>query len=145
MNGLIWTEPDDTRTALLLGSLLFFNLVDGFFRQVVCSRQRTASYLYFYVLTPSPDTQIPILQAKCKVFLPSRTGPGIQILFVSLDGHGQHNPNRAPPPRPPLSKAPITVVGIPSVSIQDNRLHVGSSESSMFNYPPRPVTPHSSI
>lgn len=75
MNGLIWTEPDDTRTALLLGSLLFFNLVDGFFRQVVCSRQRTASYLYFYVLTSSPDTQIPILQAKCKVFLPS---PGIQ-------------------------------------------------------------------
>ncbi|KDR84983.1 hypothetical protein GALMADRAFT_53720 [Galerina marginata CBS 339.88] len=49
------------------------------------------------------------------------------------DGHVQHIPNGHPATpaqqRPPL-KAPITVVGIPSVSIHHNRLLVGSSQSS---------------
>lgn len=55
----------------------------------------------------------------------------------------QHSPTHqaspVPPPPPPpsqrsgpssVSKEPITVVGIPSVSIQSNRLVVGSSQSS---------------
>lgn len=49
------------------------------------------------------------------------------------------NPHQAPPPPPPpsqrsapaaVSKEPITVVGIPSVSIQNNHLVVGTSQSS---------------
>ena len=57
-------------------------------------------------------------------------------------GHqlAQHSPN---PPLPPpsqrsassISKEPIVVVGIPSVSIQSNRLVVGSAQTSQFISP----------
>jgi len=71
--------------------------------------------------------------------------PHIQIL---TNGHVQpspshlplpngHSHNQPPPPAqsqrsapPPAPKEPITVVGIPSVSIQNNQLLVGSSQSS---------------
>jgi hypothetical protein len=60
------------------------------------------------------------------------------------NGH-QHSPVHPPPQnippapqRPPVlpavSKEPITVVGIPSVSIQNNRLVVGSSQTSKSSF-----------
>ncbi|KAG6900131.1 hypothetical protein C0993_002476 [Termitomyces sp. T159_Od127] len=52
----------------------------------------------------------------------------------SLPHHSPHTPNPPPPPSQrsasSVPKEPIVVVGIPSVSIQNNRLVVGSAQSS---------------
>ncbi|PFH54468.1 hypothetical protein AMATHDRAFT_72267 [Amanita thiersii Skay4041] len=44
--------------------------------------------------------------------------------------NNSHPPPTHRPQKPPLSKQPITVLGIPSVTIQNNKLHWGNSQSS---------------
>jgi serine/threonine protein kinase len=148
MHGLIWTEPDDTRTALLLGSLLFFNLVDGFFRQVVCSRQRTASYLYFYVLTSSPTPKSPGQMQGISPLTNRSRYPNLICLprwpwstqpkpcststTSPLQGayHGCWNPQRVnsgqSPPRWKLRKQ---YVQLPSLTPHPSFFHLGSTRS----------------
>jgi len=51
---------------------------------------------------------------------------------VHLPPHHQVHHQQQNNGRQPLAKTPITVVGIPSVSIQNNRLVVGSSQTSVY-------------
>ncbi|KAH9486941.1 putative serine/threonine-protein kinase [Psilocybe cubensis] len=106
---------------------------------------RLSFYVRLIFLLPAP-------LAKCKV---CRFSSSSTPSSPAPDGHPQHIPNGHPtqpqhlPPPPPLPqptqhrpqlKAPITVVGIPSVSVQDNRLVVGSSQSrSTRSYTPLKV------
>ncbi len=81
-------------------------------------------YLYFYVLLTSHIHQAD----KCKVAFPF--SPAL-LASPCPDGHGQHIPNAQP--RSHLQRAPntVTVVGIPSVSIQNNQLVVGDAQTCM--------------
>src|SRR5258707_10290276 len=46
--------------------------------------------------------------------------------------HPVHHNNHPPSSKQPLPRTTITVVGIPSVTVQNNSLVVGTSQTSMF-------------
>lgn len=71
------------------------------------------------------DGKRPLNSTLCPPDLPLLIVPDATPMLANPVVHHNH-----PPPKLPLQRVTVTVQGIPSVSIQNNRLLVGSSQSS---------------